>query len=293
MFNIEQFIIESALYKLVNIAIIFVVAWIIYRMSWRIAGVGLRINHMFDRLFPHTATSKRWLRFRRSLPDELMAAPHTRYEREQTLQELLASAIGILSFIIAILASLSEFASEETIVWIAGLFGTALAFAGRTYIGDFLAGISIIFQDQYGVGEMILVKPQMESIEGVVEHVSLTATWLRSRSGELYIIANGEMRFICNYSRGIHSAADIKIKIAATDLDKTLTLLKDLGREAVNALPELREPWHIISETGMLEQHVELTLAIKARFGQAADLRPKLLSLIQEHLTQANITLAG
>ena len=293
MFNIEQLVLTSALFKLINIAVTFIVAWIIYRMSWRIAGVGLRINHMFDRFFPNTATSKKQSRFQRWLPDELMAAPYIRQEREQTLQELVASAIGVVSLIVAILVSLSQFVSEDTIVWVAGLFGSALAFAGRTYIGDFLAGISIIFQDQYGVGETILVKSQMEMIEGMVEHVSLNATWLRSRSGELYIISNGEMRFICNYSRGIHSAANITIKIAAADLDRALPLLKNLGREAVEALPELREPWQVISETGTLEQNVELTLAIKARFGQAADLRPRLLSLVQERLTQADIDLAG
>ena len=293
MFNIEQFISVPALYKPLNIAITFILAWIIYRMSWRIAAVALRINHMLDWLFPNTATSKKRSRFQQWAPAEFATTPQTRQERELTLQELVASGIGAASLIVAFLVSLSQYASQETVVWVAGLFGSALAFAGRTYISDFLAGISIIFQNQYGVGETILVKPQMETIEGVVEHVSLNATWLRSRSGELYIISNGEMRFICNYSRGIHSAANITIKIAATDLERVLLLLKDLGQEAVDLLPELREPWQVISETGTLEQNVVLTLAIKAYFGQAADLRPRLLSLIQERLAQANIELAG
>ena len=83
VFNIEQFIFASTLYKLINIALTFMVAWIIYRMSWRIAEVGLRINRMFDRFFPNTATSKRWSPFQAWLPDELAAAPHVKREREQ------------------------------------------------------------------------------------------------------------------------------------------------------------------------------------------------------------------
>jgi hypothetical protein len=52
------------------------------------------------------------------------------------------------------------------------------------------------------------------------------------------------------------------------------------------------EPWRVINETGTLGAHTELTLLAKASFGQAAELRPHLLALVQERLTEAGITLA-
>jgi small-conductance mechanosensitive channel len=290
---LEPSVFWSALVNLSTILIIFAVAWLIYRMSWRIAGLILRINHTFDRFFPNTATSAKWLRLSQLLPSEFITPQQWRRERQQTVQELLASGISVAVFATAILITLGQFVSRETVVLVATLFGTALAFAGRTFIGDFLAGISIIFQDRYDVGEKILVKAQLEIIEGVVEHVSLNATWLRAPAGELYIIANGEMRFIRNYSRGLHSSAKITIKIAAYDLDQALPLLHKLGQEAYDLLPDLREPWQVINETGTLGEHVELTLTARAHYGQAADLRPQLLRLIQERLAQANITLAS
>jgi hypothetical protein len=53
------------------------------------------------------------------------------------------------------------------------------------------------------------------------------------------------------------------------------------------------EPWQLISETGEIGQHTELSLIAKARFGQAGEMRPKLLTLIQERLAEANIELAS
>jgi len=55
-------------------------------------------------------------------------------------------------------------------------------------------------------------------------------------------------------------------------------------------LPDLLEPWQVISEAGELKEHIELTLLVKARFGRAAQIRPSLLALVQERLTQAGIT---
>lgn len=311
---IQEFITVSTILKSIQVVIIFSIAWIFQRLSWRIAGLILALHNLtlspalpfkkshrsrrslfsgLDRVVSTETMSKTWSDLNKWLPHEFKPTHRLRQERQQTLQQLIANAISLLAFLIAILVSFGLYVDQNTVVWITGLFGTALAFAGRTFIGDLLAGINIIFQDKFDVGEKILVKSQMETIEGVVEHVSLNATWLRAHTGELFIIANGEMRFICNFSRGLHSSANITINIAATDLDRALSLLKNLGQEAVQILPDLREPWQVISETGTIGQNVELTLAVKTHFGQAADLRPQLLALVQKRLTMADIPLVG
>ena len=155
------------LVNVITILIIFVAAWLVHRMSWRLAGLILRINRSFDRFFPNTATSAKWLKLSQLLPSELKTPLQWRRDRRQTVQELVASGISIAGFTTALLLILGQFVSRETVVLVATLSGTAIAFAGRTFIGDFLAGMSIIFQDRYDVGEKILVKAQMEIIEGL------------------------------------------------------------------------------------------------------------------------------
>ncbi|MCB0193942.1 MAG: mechanosensitive ion channel [Anaerolineae bacterium] len=287
--------------QLITVLFIFLIAAIIHRLAWHIAGLILRFYEFSPTNLPahlqhHTGqegSSKLIGRLLEWLPGELKAMPLPDEQRRQTLQEILSSAISVIAFVLAALASLGQFATATTVVTVTGLLISALAFAGRTVIADYLAGFGILFQDQFYVGEKIKVKAQTDVIEGTVEQVSLNATWLRALTGEVYVIANGEMRWICNYSRGIYSSANITLKIMATDLSRTVPLLEKLGQEAETLFEEMHGPWQVISETGVIAEQVELTLAVRAHFGQAVHLRPKLLSFLQERLTLAEIELVS
>jgi moderate conductance mechanosensitive channel len=159
-------------------------------------------------------------------------------------------------------------------------------------ISDYLAGISFIFEDTYSVGEKTELYGVIP-VEGVVEAISLRTTSIRASSGELFVVPNGEIRTVRNFSRGKFSIANITLKISAGDLNDTLTILEALGPEAVTLLPNLIEPWQVISPEGVMGQNMELTLVAKARFGMAAEMRPRLLNLVQERLADAGIELAG
>ncbi|MBN2470828.1 MAG: mechanosensitive ion channel, partial [Anaerolineae bacterium] len=129
-------------------------------------------------------------------------------------------------------------------------------------------------------------------VEGVIEKIDLRTTFMRAPSGELYVIPNGEIRVVRNFSRGQFSLARIKIKVSSEDLEPAIVLLQTLGKEAVTLQPDLLEPWQVLS-SGEFGQHVELTLLAKVRFGQAADLQPHLLSLVHKHLEEAGIHLSS
>ena len=58
-------------------------------------------------------------------------------------------------------------------------------------------------------------------------------------------------------------------------------------------LPNLLEPWQVVSESGVIGQETELTLIAKARFGMASEMRPRLLALVQERLLEGNISLVS
>ena len=68
-----------------------------------------------------------------------------------------------------------------------------------------------------------------------------------------------------------------------------MPLLEALGQQAVSVLPNLLEPWQVISENGTIGQQTELTLLAKAHFGKAAEMRPRLLALVQKRLAEAGI----
>jgi small conductance mechanosensitive channel len=222
-------------------------------------------------------------------------APHGRKptpERQKTLQSLISSTINLIALISAVLASMSLFIEPNTLAWVVGLFGTAFGFGARLVIGDYLSGLSFLFEDTFAVGEKIEIRGT-PPIEGVVETISLRTTMMRSPSGELLIVPNGEIRAVRNFSRGKFSIANITIKIQSSDLSTARATLEALGNEAVTLLPNLIEPWKVTNLEGMIGQYTELTLIAKARFGKAAEMRPHLLELVQERLLEVNIQLVS
>ncbi len=211
----------------------------------------------------------------------------SRPERSETLQGLIAGVIAVFAYISAILATLRLFVSPDTLVWLVGLFAAGFGLSARPIISDFLAGVSFLFEDTFAVGE----KVELLGVEGVIERVYLRMTRLRGSTGELYIIPNGEIRLVRNFSRGRFSVANVHLKISTDGLHQAIEVLTLLGDEAVSILPNLLEPWQVISESGSIGQHTELTLVCHARFGMAAEMKPRLLALVQERLIEAGIPL--
>jgi small-conductance mechanosensitive channel len=250
---------------IVYIAIFYLVAWIIHRLSRFLARRLVRLSRL---------TSK---------------GREIRPERRETLRSMLASVISFVAFAAASIASVGRFVTFDTLVWVVGLFSAAFGLSARPLISDVLAGVGLIFEDTFAVGE----KVEILSIEGIIEAVNLRTTWLRAPTGELYVLPNGEIRVVRNFSRGRFSIVKVTLKIAAADLNRALTILEELGSEAVALLPNLLEPWQVLSESGIIGQQTELTLIAKARFGQAAEMRPRLLAVVQERLSENEIALVS
>ena len=245
----------------VRIAFFYVLAWLVHRLARPIASYIVRYGR-FTR--------------RRLQP-----------ERQATQQSLIASAISFLAFATATLLSLAQFVPLNTLVWMVGLFSAAFGLGARPIISDFLTGVSLIFEDTFAEGE----KVEVTGVVGVIEAVNLRTTSLRAPTGELYVVPNGEVRVVRNFSRGRFSSTDIKLKIGAADLERALPFLEKLGSEAVVLLPNLLEPWEVISEAGVIGERTELTLVAKARYGKAAEMRPRLLALVHERLAEVGIAL--
>ena len=79
----------------------------------------------------------------------------------------------------------------------AGIIGVALGFGAQTLVKDFLSGIFMIFEDQYGVGDVV----DVGEASGTVEAVSLRVTRLRDVNGTVWYVRNGEILRVGNMSQ--------------------------------------------------------------------------------------------
>lgn len=121
-----------------------------------------------------------------------------RKSRIKTLAGVSKSAVGIIIWSLAALLILDQLGVNiAPLIASAGVVGVALGFGAQSLVKDFLSGIFMLLEDQYGIGDTIDVG---EEIIGDVEDITLRVTKLRDIDGTLWTVRNGEILRIGNFS---------------------------------------------------------------------------------------------
>jgi small-conductance mechanosensitive channel len=127
-----------------------------------------------------------------------LAAATRRVQRAKTMGDLLKSVItGVLVAIFGTMILSQVGVNIAPIIASAGIVGIALGFGAQSLVKDFLSGIFMIFEDQYGVGDVI----DVGEASGTVEAVSLRVTRLRDIYGTVWYVPNGEILRVGNKSQ--------------------------------------------------------------------------------------------
>lgn len=156
-------------------------------------------------------------------------------QRTATMGALLRSITTFVVFAVAALTVLSLLGIPlGPMLASAGVGGVALAFGAQSLVKDFLSGVFMIVEDQYGVGDVI----DTGEAVGTVENVSLRVTQLRDAQGVTWYVRNGEIVRIGNRSQGWSSAL-LDVAIA---YDENVEAATEVIRVAVAAMAE-QEPW--------------------------------------------------
>ena len=180
---------------LIHIAIIIAVA-IIARWLLR-KGVDWTIHLMVSRSEKREATMPG--RTRRILAEATGASIDRQNQRTATVGGLLSNVGVTIIIIVALLSGFSTIGFKITpILTSAGIVGVALAFGAQTLVKDVLAGLFIIFEDQYGVGDAV----KINEVEGLVEDVGLRVTRIRDWNGAAWYLRNGEITKVGNVTQG-------------------------------------------------------------------------------------------
>lgn len=166
-------------------------------------------------------------------------------QRAQTLSGVVASILSGLVWFVVILLVLDQLGiSLAPLLAGAGVVGIALGFGAQQMVKDFLAGVFIIMEDQFGVGDIV----DLGEARGEVELVRLRVTRLRDVDGVVWYVPNGEIRRVGNTSK-LWSTALLDIDVAYdTDLDRAGSILKSVADEL----------W--------IEKHQDMTIIAEPKF---------------------------
>ncbi|MBY9082142.1 mechanosensitive ion channel family protein [Paenibacillus sp. HN-1] len=142
--------------------------------------------------------------------------------RFSTVGELLKNTVTVICNFIMILLVLSEFHFElGPLLASASVLGLAIGFGAQSLVKDVVTGFFIILEDQFAVGDVI----STGGIKGTVEMIGLRTTKLLGGNGEMYIIPNGTIANVTNYSMSNAMAVvDVPVKIERS-LEETLRLI--------------------------------------------------------------------
>lgn len=148
-----------------------------------------------------------------------------RRQRALTMGSLLRSIATFVISTVAILTVMAELGLPlGPLLTSAGIGGIALGFGAQSLVKDFLAGIMMIIEDQYGVGDVI----DTGEATGTVEEVTLRVTRLRDATGVVWFIRNGEIVRIGNRSQG-WALATIDIQVAYDESpERVIGLLEEV-----------------------------------------------------------------
>ena len=149
-----------------------------------------------------------------------------RTQRAAAIGSVLRSVASIVVLGIAVVLVLGELGINlAPIVASAGVVGVALGFGAQNLIKDFIAGIGIILEDQYGVGDVV----DLGSASGTVEAVGLRITRLRDVNGVVWYVRNGEVLRVGNKSQGFAQVV-IDMPVAHdTDLEHARTAMQEVA----------------------------------------------------------------
>ena len=127
------------------------------------------------------------------------AASERRHQRAHALGSILRNAASVTIFAIAVAIGLGDLGVNlAPVLASAGVVGIAVGFGAQNLVRDFLAGIFMLLEDQYGVGDVI----NIGDATGTVEAVSLRTTRLRDVNGVVWHLRNGSLEKVGNESQG-------------------------------------------------------------------------------------------
>ena len=119
-------------------------------------------------------------------------------QRSSTISAVLNTITSLIIWGTAILMSLTVLGVNiGPLLASAGIAGVALGFGAQTLVKDYISGLFLIIEDQYGIGDDV----EIGTVRGKVEAVALRTTRVRDEAGVLWYIRNGEILNVANFSQ--------------------------------------------------------------------------------------------
>ncbi|WP_433463271.1 mechanosensitive ion channel family protein [Spirillospora sp. CA-128828] len=277
---------DTPLSTLFWIIITFVVAMIVKNIAHRM------ITKVTLRMAEGTMTDKVRERSRTVFEGSPALLNKRRAQRAQTLGSVLRSIASVLIMGTAAFSILGSLGLNlAPILASASVIGVAVGFGAQNIVKDLLAGLFMLLEDQYGVGDII----DVGSAKGTVEAVTLRVTRMRDMNGIVWYVPNGEIKKVGNESQNWGRAVlDIPVDIHE-DTEKVKEILQTTADEMASDAPWndliLEEPsvWGVQALAG---DAIVIRVVLKTAPGRQGDIARELRERVKRAFDEAGVTVA-
>ena len=210
--------------------------------------------------------------------------------RAETIGLVLRSIVVAMVWTFAAMMILGQLAIDlGPLIAGAGIGGIALGFGAQSIVKDFLSGLFMLIEDQYGVGDVI----DLGYATGTVEKVSLRSTTIRDVNGTVWHVPNGEIARVGNYSQlwsrallDIEVAYDVDLRFAQGVIQRVADEFWEDPEWGGDELMERPEVWGI---QALGASGIAIRLAVKTEPSMQWATERELRLRVKEALDEAGI----
>lgn len=207
-------------------------------------------------------------------------------KRKTTIINLVKSIIKYLILIIVVLGILDAFGVDTTsIIASLGVAAAVIGLAFQDILKDFLAGITIIFDNKYAVGDTI----EINGFTGTVISLGLRTTKIKAFTGEVKCIGNSSFTEVTNYNLAV-SDLFLKLNVAYdTNIDKLEKVLESL-REDILAIENVKD-YKLLGVDALGDSSIVYMIDITCKAATGAGIKRKVLRMIKDTFDKEGINI--
>jgi len=149
-------------------------------------------------------------------------------KRADTLARVFVNVVQVFALLVGVFMILSELKIDiAPILAAAGVVGVAVGFGAQSLIKDVLAGVFVLLENQYRVGDVV----RIADVAGLVEDINLRRTVLRDMDGIVHYVPNGEIRVASNLTKE-WSRVNLDVSVSyKEDLDRVMAVINRVCKE--------------------------------------------------------------
>lgn len=207
-------------------------------------------------------------------------------QRTVTMGAVLRSIASFAIFVLAMLLCLGELGIDlAPLIAGAGIAGIAVGLGAQSLVRDFLAGMFVVIEDQYGVGDTV----DLGEAKGTVEKVTLRTTMVRDLEGTLWVVPNGEIKRVANKSQ-LWARAVVDLRVAYdSDLEQALNVIRESASTVVASETRALEAPDVLGVESFTDGAVIIRVTVRTEPGAQFHVARALRAGIKNALDVAGI----